>query len=107
MGLKISSDEKASWLLSIIGISSTLGRLIFGFISDHQFINRLWLYNISLTFCGLVTILSSFGKTYWFMALYCASFGLSCGKNSNCKVINNDFNEFHRNLCQLDFRNFS
>lgn len=49
VGLNIATDTEASYLLAIIGITSTLGRVTFGYISDHAFVDRLWLYNASLS----------------------------------------------------------
>uniref|UniRef100_T1JX20 Major facilitator superfamily (MFS) profile domain-containing protein n=1 Tax=Tetranychus urticae TaxID=32264 RepID=T1JX20_TETUR len=79
VGLQLASDSEASNLLAIMGIASTIGRLIFGFISDLQVINRLLLFNCCISLCGLTTILSSFVQTYTYMALYCAIFGITCG----------------------------
>ncbi|RWS27467.1 monocarboxylate transporter 9-like protein [Leptotrombidium deliense] len=79
VGDHIATDEQGSILLSIIGASSTVGRLLFGFISDHRCINRLWLYNSCLVICGLSTILSCFAKNYFSIALFCAVFGITCG----------------------------
>ena len=48
----IDKDD-ASFLLSVVGIANTLGRIVLGFLSDRQWINRLYLYNMSLALCGL------------------------------------------------------
>ena len=45
--------ERGSFLLSIIGIANTVGRIVLGYISDKPWINRLWLYNSALTICGI------------------------------------------------------
>lgn len=42
-------------IMMIFGIVNTLGRLIIGFLSDKAFVNRLWVYNFSLTICGIGT----------------------------------------------------
>lgn len=47
------SSADASFLLSIIGIVNTVGRIVLGYISDKPWLNRLWLYNIALTICGI------------------------------------------------------
>lgn len=47
------SREDSSHLLSIIGIVNTLSRIIWGYISDKPWMNRLWIYNISLIVCGI------------------------------------------------------
>lgn len=47
------SDDEGSYLLSIIGIGNTLGRIVLGFISDKPWVNRLQVYNWCLTICGI------------------------------------------------------
>ncbi len=51
------SKEKASYLLSIIGIANTVGRIVLGFLADKSWVNRLYVYNVCLTACGI-------GKNY-------------------------------------------
>lgn len=46
-------SANASFLLSVVGIANTIGRVILGYISDKPWLNRLWLYNGALTVCGL------------------------------------------------------
>jgi MFS transporter, MCT family, solute carrier family 16 (monocarboxylic acid transporters), member 14 len=45
--------SKASMLLAVIGIANTVGRIILGYISDKPWVNRLLVYNMCLTICGL------------------------------------------------------
>ena len=52
MLMGIEKDD-ASFLLSVVGIANTLGRIVLGFLSDRQWINRLYLYNMSLAICGI------------------------------------------------------
>lgn len=54
MDLDIPS-ESADFLLAVIGIANTIGRVILGYISDKPWLNRLWLYNGALTVCGIGT----------------------------------------------------
>lgn len=73
-------DEKeAAFLLSIIGIANTLGRLFLGWLSDQRIINRLYLYNSCLVLCGVSMGLSSFMTTYNWQIVYCAIFGVTSG----------------------------
>lgn len=51
-GLNISTTE-SSYLISCIGIANTVGRIILGYLSDKPWVNRLWVYNVCLTICGL------------------------------------------------------
>lgn len=75
----IAGNEDASFLLSIIGIANTLGRVFLGYLSDKPWINRLWLYNSCLTICGLSTSLSFLCTDYKSMAAYSVVFGATAG----------------------------
>ncbi|KAK6962624.1 monocarboxylate transporter 5 [Biomphalaria glabrata] len=73
-------QERAAYLLSVIGIANTLGRIIFGFLSDRPWVNRLMLYNTALTICGGATALSPVvGGNYELLVVYAAVFGLFIG----------------------------
>lgn len=52
---KVASIEEnqASFLLSIIGITNTFGRVIFGYIADFPSVNSLLLNNLCLVVCTL------------------------------------------------------
>ncbi|XP_035742954.1 monocarboxylate transporter 12-B-like isoform X1 [Vespa mandarinia] len=69
----------ASYLLAIIGVANTLGRIILGYISDKPWINRLLVYNICLTVCGIATILSTFCSNFTAFAFYCIIYGFTAG----------------------------
>lgn len=45
--------KQASYLLGVIGIANTIGRIILGYLSDKPWVNRLLVYNLMLTICGL------------------------------------------------------
>jgi len=70
---------EAAFLLSVIGISNTVARLILGWLSDQAWINRLYLYNFCLVICGISMALSPFMTTYTAQAIYCALFGITSG----------------------------
>lgn len=73
--------DKAALLLSVIGVANTAGRVIFGFLSDRPWINRLMLYNTALTICGLATAFSPvFGGDYGLLVVYAAIFGIFIGE---------------------------
>ncbi|XP_046734618.1 monocarboxylate transporter 1 isoform X5 [Diprion similis] len=71
--------DDASWLLGIIGIANTFGRIILGYVSDKPWINRLIVYNICLTICGIATAFSSLCTTFTGFAFYSAVFGVTAG----------------------------
>ena len=73
------SGEDAAFLLSVIGISNTIARLCLGWLSDREWINRLYLYNTCLVICGVSMGLSVFMNTYTTQAIYCAIFGVTSG----------------------------
>ncbi|XP_045199403.2 monocarboxylate transporter 12-like [Mercenaria mercenaria] len=73
------SEESAKWLVSAIGISNTVGRVLFGFLADRQGVNRLMLYNTALTICGVATALCPLAYTYSLLVVYACVFGLFIG----------------------------
>ena len=79
--------EKADWLVSAIGISNMIGRLVIGYIGSLKKINRIYLYSTVLAIGGLVTIIEPLaiflpGKNLQFFGLlsYSLVFGFSSGK---------------------------
>ena len=78
--IHLGVDQKdASFLLSVVGIANTLGRICLGYISDRPWINRLYLYNISLSICGISMGLSNLWGSYSAQAFFCAVFGITSG----------------------------
>ena len=88
---------QASFLISIMGISSIFGKVGLGYLSDCSWINRIYLYNTCLIICGLSErfdaysflyspgfllsglIISKFCHIYATQIAYCAIFGLTEG----------------------------
>lgn len=78
------NKEQASYLLAVIGIANTVGRIILGYLADKPWVNRLLVYNVCLTCCGIGMLLL-IRKTKFFTKLiitksrsYCF-FGVCCG----------------------------
>jgi len=71
--------DQAAFLLSVIGISNTVARLLLGWLSDRAWINRLYLYNSCLVICGISMGASVFCTDYNTQAVYCAIFGVTSG----------------------------
>lgn len=69
----------ATNLISVIGIANTIGRVVFGWMADKPWVNRLMLYNTSLFICGLATALSPLNNSYPFLVCYAAVFGAFIG----------------------------
>lgn len=74
----------AMFLVSVIGIGNTIGRIVCGFASSLPGVNALVVNNIFISIGGLVTILSGLSLTEGYQFFYAASFGLSiCKQNFN------------------------
>ncbi|XP_050502934.1 monocarboxylate transporter 5 isoform X2 [Diabrotica virgifera virgifera] len=73
------TKEKAGMLISVIGGANTVGRIVLGYISDKPWINRLYIYNWSLTICGVATFTSAFCSSFYTLAIYSAVFGFTAG----------------------------
>ncbi|XP_048745466.2 monocarboxylate transporter 9-like [Ostrea edulis] len=69
----------ATFLVSVIGIANTIGRVVFGWMADKPWVNRLMLYNTSLFICGIATALSPLSDSYPFLIGYAAVFGAFIG----------------------------
>lgn len=73
------SDKDSSYLLSVVGISNTVSRILLGYISDQPWVNRLYLYNIALTLCGIGTCASIWFYSYASQIFYAIVFGSMSG----------------------------
>ncbi|EDV32768.1 monocarboxylate transporter 1 [Drosophila ananassae] len=76
--LKLSKSE-ASYLIATIGVANTVGRIILGYISDKPWVNRLLVYNVCLTACGVATAMVPLCTNYQTLTLYCVVFGFTIG----------------------------
>lgn len=72
-------DSQSSFLLAVVGISNTVSRIFLGYISDQAWVNRLYLYNASLTLCGIGTCISIWFNSYALQILYAVVFGSMSG----------------------------
>ncbi|KAF5301571.1 hypothetical protein FQR65_LT08876 [Abscondita terminalis] len=70
-------DSKAVWLISTIGITNTIGRVLSGMFSSLPQVNVLLVNNISLTIGGIATILSGISLSEEYQFGYAVVFGLS------------------------------
>ncbi|XP_055841839.1 monocarboxylate transporter 5 isoform X2 [Episyrphus balteatus] len=71
--------QQSSYLLATIGIANTVGRIILGYISDKPWVNRLLIYNLCLTTCGIATALCIFCTDFYSLAVYASVFGFTIG----------------------------
>ncbi|KAJ1368007.1 hypothetical protein KIN20_029055 [Parelaphostrongylus tenuis] len=78
----------SSRVLSVFGLFNTLGRVVFGVVADHKLPlpyglgddiarNRLWIYNISLSLCGILTAFCYLCSDFISLSFYAGLFGFS------------------------------
>lgn len=73
------SPDKCAFILSIIGITNTIGRVFCGWASDNR-VNALLLNNIALTIGGIATIISPIiFNSYATLVFYGSIFGFAIG----------------------------
>ena len=75
------SSRQTSWLITMVAISNTVGRVVFGYIADMKFVNRLMLYNTVLVICGICSVFSDLMWTFPLQMCYSFSFGFFIGKS--------------------------
>ena len=75
-----TSKSNAAFLISVNHISNTICLVVFSWFSDRECVNRLFLYNTVLMFCGIGTSLSIFCLNYEMLVVYAALFGLFIGE---------------------------
>ncbi|XP_046677004.1 monocarboxylate transporter 12 [Homalodisca vitripennis] len=73
------SKPDQSFLLAVIGVANTVGRIVLGYLSDKTWVNRLYVYNVCLTICGISTILSALCYDFLTFCIYAATFGFMIG----------------------------
>ena len=79
-GIRLGFDSKqASWLMSVVGISSTLGRIVSGYIGDMACVRRMILYNSLNFLCGACSVLSVFLLTFPLQMCYSFTLGFFIG----------------------------
>lgn len=74
------SEDRAAVLISVLGISNTLGRVLSGYVSDFAWVNRIALFWISLILCGITSFLSAFCFGFSSMVAYCFLIGFFMGE---------------------------
>lgn len=76
------SEDEGSFLLSIIGITNTIGMIGLGWAGDQPWMNVSKTYTCCLIACGVATCLMSFlTYNYYFMIIVSAAFGLFFASN--------------------------
>ncbi|KAK3746737.1 hypothetical protein RRG08_059568 [Elysia crispata] len=68
--------KEAAFLVSIIGITNTVGRVVIGKLADLKKLDSLIMAYLSIFLCGLVTAIVPLCKSYVHLAIVAALFGL-------------------------------
>ena len=71
--------SKGAWLIGFLSITSTVGRVFFGKISDLKFVNRLYMYQFSIFAIGLTTLLCPLANNNAGLVSYALIFGFFDG----------------------------
>ena len=72
-------DADTNWLLSTIGITNTIGRVLAGLVSSFPGMDATFMNNIALIIAGVATGVSGLVLTVPYQYAYCAIFGFSTG----------------------------
>jgi len=84
----LSVDEHyASLLISIIGIASTLGQIVMGYIGDQSCVNRLLFYIAMTCIAGFATLTVPLLRSFGMLATYCAIYGFFMSANFSLTTI--------------------
>ena len=71
---------QAAFLISIIGITNTGGRVLIGKIADLKIVSSLVITWVSILVCAVVTALIPLCNTFGLLAAAAALFGLGVGE---------------------------
>jgi MFS transporter, MCT family, solute carrier family 16 (monocarboxylic acid transporters), member 14 len=74
-----ASKSTSDWLVSAIGVSNIVGRIMCGLTSSMPKVSPLWVNNIALSAGGIATMFSGICYTDFFQFGYTVVFGLSVG----------------------------
>lgn len=75
-----ANESSSDWLVSAIGVSNIVGRIMCGLMSSMPKVSPLWLNNIALSLGGIATMLSGLCYHDAYQFGYTAVFGLAVGK---------------------------
>lgn len=69
------SKTRASLILSVLGVSNTVGRLAAGFLADRPWADSVFIHNVAVIVAGLLTCLVSVVFSFDLLCVYAALFG--------------------------------
>ncbi|GFV91160.1 monocarboxylate transporter 14 [Trichonephila clavipes] len=93
----VATTFKASILLSLMGISNTIGKVAIGFLADLTTWSPTYMYAICLLITGMATMLTPVLNNYYLLVLYGSTFGFTWGLKKPARV---QISHFFRNWCK-------
>lgn len=73
------SDDGTMFVLSILGIATTIGRVLIGWVADRPWANTYLINNGSLVIAGIVTVVCPFLEGSAQMTIFAVGFGFFTG----------------------------
>lgn len=86
--------DSASFLISIIGITNTVGRIACGYFADFPWVNALFVNNICLVISTIAVILTPFCHSYGAYITMAIFFGIAI-----CKSLKQTFDVLNYRKC--------
>jgi len=80
-------EHYASLLISVIGIASTVGQILMGYIGDQSCVNRLLFYIAMTCIAGIATVTVPLLKSFGMLAAYCAVYGFFMSANFSLTTV--------------------
>jgi len=69
------SEGSSTFLVSILGMTNIVARILCGWLSDRPQVNALMLNNVALILAGIATVFLPHLHSYWMLCIYCVIFG--------------------------------
>lgn len=73
-------SDDSTFILSILGISTTIGRVLIGWVADRPWSNTYFINNGSMVLAGLVTVVCPFLDGNAQMTIFAVGFGFFTGE---------------------------
>lgn len=70
------SQDRATFLVSALGITNIVARILCGYVSDRPNVDPLFINNVALIFAGVATAIVPHCQAYGLLLLYCVIFGM-------------------------------
>lgn len=89
------SPEKASLILSVLGICNTISRILAGWLADRRWVDLLVIHNVAAILAGVATAIVPLLNSYELLCVYAAFFGVNIGNYTLVKYLSNHIYNFY------------